>query len=146
MPFSGRLFEPDGFPTDETSIVPTNDLLPDDLAALGEQLTDESHHLVACYTARAKIPTGSGKLMSARGSQTSWRDRAVAATAGLSAVAMFLLAATNFWVPPAADHPVHRVPVRTAVTERGSIDAPRSDVVLNPGMPRPAGNLAVETH
>ena len=133
MPFNGRLFEPDDSPlTDETQVVPPDALsLPDELVALGEQLSDDAEHLAACYPAPPAVEAISSGPATLSRRPAPWFIRSAATVAALSAAAAIIIAATRLSEPPKADHRVQQTSGAMPAMKRRPIAAAAAEVTSN---------------
>jgi hypothetical protein len=117
MPFDPELIHPDDAP-----LLPSGEIhLPDDLAALAEQLSDDAAHLSACYPAagEANVALASELATSAVRLKSQSRRR-VAAFLGVG-VASLLLCTLPF-IRPQRDSLPH--PPRERVVDSASIASP----------------------
>jgi hypothetical protein len=87
MPFDPELIHPDDAP-----LLPSGEIhLPDDLAALGEQLSDDAAHLSACYPAAGEANVAlASELATSAARLKSQSRRRVAILLGIGAASVAL--------------------------------------------------------
>lgn len=116
MPFDPKLIRPDDAP-----LLPSGEIhLPDDLAALAEQLSDDAAHLSACYPAAGKADVALASELATSAARLQSRRRRVAVFLAVG-VASLLLCSLPF-VRPLRDTLPH--PPRDRVVDSASITAP----------------------
>lgn len=104
MPFDPKLIHPDDAP-----LKPDGELdLPDDLAALGEQLRDDAAHLAACYPAEGRQVGGQTQVAAvARSRSRRWMRVGLLTTSSLASVLVIAVALQHFsktrQVPPSIE-------------------------------------------
>jgi hypothetical protein len=133
MPFEPKLVQPDDAPLKADGEID----LPDNLAALGEQLRDDALHLAACYPAAGREL---GLLSQTRaGSRSrSWTKIAVLVSTAAATLLVSVATIRQFSGPRATRQTVSALAAIHTPAEASALDAARAADPASPALPVPA--------